>query len=634
MKTAIALAALNPTVGALVANADRIYSAYIEAADQGADIVITPEMSLTGYPLQDLTQKPGFLRDVELIRSKVIEAVKASGRKAAIVFGHPTDTGSNDGNRRLVHNSATFYDPAEDREQIVHKVELPNYGVFDEKRNYLEGPQPRVVEWRGLRLGLMICEDGWFPRVTKTLSAQGADALLWVNGSPFAKGKNIKRRAHAQNRHDEARVPLVYVNLVGGQDELVFDGDCFSFDGSSYVETSLFRETIQIVQFDLHRGQALRGVVGKFPKVTSTGIPEVYNAIVEGLRGYLGKSRFSRAMLGYSGGVDSGLVAGLGVDAFGPENMLLVRLPSKFSSAGSLDDAAVGAKALRAPMRTIAIEPIVEAIRIAYATQQIDAGPAPERIVDQADRDHAAANDMPMLTDEYKDGFRRGEHDEDPRFLRWRASLKPKLTGVADENIQARARGTILMAISNQEGYMLLNTTNKTEGEVGYGTLYGDLSGGYAVIKDVPKTMVWELCRYRNSLSADELERLGYKGPEAVVVPDEIISKPPSAELRPDQQDTDSLPQYDILDPLLGQLVDEEAELDEIVANGFSDETTALEMEGKVFTAEYKRRQSAPGVKVSEKLLGNDRRYPIINGYRSSMREEILAWGPEPRLAA
>lgn len=589
MKLNVALATLNPTVGALVANADRILAAYLDGVAQGADIVLTPEMSLTGYPLQDLTQRPGFLADVELMRTKLCEAVKATGHKAALVFGHPTDTGKHDGNRRLVYNSATFYDPTQPHAQTTHKVELPNYGVFDEARNYQAGTQPRVVEFRGLRFGLMICEDGWLPNVAKTLSAQGADMLLWVNGSPFSKGKNVKRRTHATNRIRDAHVPIAYVNLVGGQDELVFDGDSFTWDGSNYVELPLFRETVQVVGFDLVRGQSHRGAMSPLPDVKPTGIAEIYNAIVTGLAGYVGKSRFNRVMLGYSGGVDSGLVAALGTDAFGPENVLLVRLPSKYSSDGSLDDAAVGAEALGCPMRTIAIEPIVEAIRIAYATQQFDTGP--------------------VIT-------------------------APVLHGVADENIQARARGTVLMAISNQEGFMLLNTTNKTEAEVGYGTLYGDLSGGYAVIKDVPKTMVWELCRYRNSLTNAQLAQQGLKGPQAIVVPEEIIAKPPSAELRADQQDTDILPPYQVLDPMLEHMVDDEESVADVVAAGITDEDTALDMENKVFTAEYKRRQSAPGVKIGDRLLGNDRRYPIINGYRSGMRAVIKAWSPVLKMAA
>lgn len=583
MKTNIALVSVNPTVGALVANADRILAAYLGAVAQGADIVLTPEMSLTGYPLQDLTQRPGFLADVAAMRARLIQAVDDSGHEAALVFGHPTDTGRHDGNRRLVHNSATFHDPKARRSHVAHKVELPNYGVFDEKRNYLEGPNPRVIEWRGLRLGLLICEDGWFPGVASTLSAQGADALLWVNGSPFAAGKNVRRRELASERVGDSRVPIAYVNLVGGQDELVFDGDCFAWDGQTYVEAPPFRETVRLVEFDLERGQSrlLKEPIGVLPTPAPTGVAEIYDALVTGLRGYVGKSRFDKVMEGYSGGVDSGLVAALGADAFGPENMLLVRLPSKYSSAGSLDDAAVGAAALGCPMRTIEIEPIVEAIRLAYATQRFDT-------------DAAVAS--------------------------------PELTGVADENIQARARGTVLMAISNQEGHMLLNTTNKSEAEVGYGTLYGDLSGGYAVIKDVPKTMVWALCRHRNALSADELAARGLKGPCAVVVPEGIITKPPSAELRPDQQDTDSLPAYDVLDPLLARLVDGEASAAEAVADGLATQTVAEEMERKVFTAEYKRRQSAPGIKIGDRLLGNDRRYPIINGYRSGMSAAIAAW--------
>jgi len=636
MKTNIALVSLNPTVGALVANANGILAAYNEAAAQGADIVLTPEMSLAGYPLQDLTQRPGFLADVALMRERLCEAVRATGHKAALVFGHPTDTGRHDGNRRLVYNSATFYDPETDTAQIVHKVELPNYGVFDEKRNYLQGNQPLVVNHRGLRYGILVCEDGWFPNVTRTLAAQGADALLWINGSPFSKGKNVKRRAHAQNRHDEAQVPFAYVNMVGGQDELAFDGDCFAFDGTRYVETRLFRETVQIVTFDLQRGQAVRGPgAGRMPAVEPTGVPEIYGATVTGMRDYLGKSRFSRAMEGYSGGVDSGLVAALGTDAFGAENMLLVRLPSKFSSAGSLDDAMVGAKALGCPMRTIAIEPVVEAIRLAYSHQQIDFGPAPARVVDQEDRDQAAETGMPLQTEDYKEAFRRGEHDEDPRFNLWRSTLKPKLTGAADENIQARARGTILMAISNQEGFMVLTTGNRSECLTGFMTISGgDTAGGLAPLKDMPKTMVWALCRYRNSLTLGEIERLGYFGPEAIVVPEEIINKPPSAELRADQQDSDSLPEYDVLDPLLDRIVDQEESIDQIVDSGLVDMETALDIENKVFIAEYKRRLGAPGVKLSDHLLNNDRRYPIINGYRSTMRAAIMAWDPEPRLAA
>lgn len=525
MNLKIALCSLNPLVGDLNGNRALIVAAYRNAVDQGTDIVLTPEMSLTGYPLEDLTQKPAFLRSVANAAEELQLEIAALGHTAALVFGHPTDTGIDDGNRRLIYNSATFLDPATADTQTVHKSELPNYGVFDEKRNYLEGPTPGIIEWRGLRLGLLICEDGWFDRVTETLSAQGADLLLWVNGSPFAQGKNVARRRHASNRFAEARVPIAYVNLVGGQDELVFDGDRFFFDGEHYVEGQSFTASCQIVTADVQRGQALRtpGPMLVIPPVPPTTVPDIYNAIVVGVRDYLAKSRFEKVVIGYSGGVDSGLVAAIACDALGPENVLLVRLPSGFSSAGSLDDAWTGAGRLGSPLRTIRIEPAVNAMRALYSAMEFDT--------------------------------------ETP-------ATNPMLTGVSDENIQARVRGMILMGISNQEGFMLLNTTNLSEGLTGYGTLHGDMAGGYAPLKDVLKTTVWELCRYRNGLDQAEIALRSYRGRVADVVPEAIIVKPPSAELRADQQDTDSLPAYPILDAILTSLVFEECSVDETVDAG------------------------------------------------------------------
>lgn len=575
MTIRIALCSIDPTVGALDLNAAKILAAYEKAAAEGADIVLTPEMALTGYPLEDLTQKPAFLLDVARAREALCHAVRATGREAALVFGHPTDTGRDDGNRRLVYNSATFIDPTMEGEQIRHKRELPNYGVFDEKRNYLEGPAPRVVNFRGLRIGLLICEDGWFEGVTKSLASQGADMLLWINGSPFSEGKNVLRRRHATNRISYARVPIAYVNLVGGQDELVFDGDCFAFDGRAFYESPLFRESSHIVEFDVVRQQNAKrgGLMPALPEVEPTSVAAIYDAIVAGLAGYLGKSRFSKVVLGYSGGVDSGLVAAVAADALGPENTLLVRLPSKYSSDGSKDDAWTGAQRLGCPLRTISIEPIVEMSRQLYAGMTFD-------------MNEQAPNSVPVLT------------------------------GVADENIQARARGNVLMSISNQEGYMLLTTTNRSEGICGYGTLNGDLAGGYAPLKDVLKTLVWDLCRYRNSLDTDDIARLGYKGPVAEVVPEEIISKPPSAELRPDQQDTDSLPPYPVLDAIIVSLVDKERSVKQTVGAGIADVATVMRIQNLIYNAEYKRRLGAPGIKIGDKLLGRDRRYPIVNGYR------------------
>jgi NAD+ synthase len=580
MRTNIALCSIDAVVGALDVNIERIMTAYRTAVAEGADIVLLPEMSLTGYPLEDLTQKPAFLRDVEIARARLCGLVLDAGFDATIVFGHPTDASKHDGNRRLVYNSATVYDPTTGSTDVVHKRELPNYGVFDEKRNYLEGPAPRVVAWRGLLLGVLICEDGWFDAVTEDLTSQGADVLLWINGSPFAAGKNVQRRDHASNRVAQARVPIAYVNLVGGQDELVFDGDCFSFDGSSYVETMLFRETVQVVTFELERGAGEFDLISRtgphprLPTVDPTGVAAIYDAIVRGVGDYLGKSRFSKVVLGYSGGVDSGLVAAIAADALGPENVLLVRLPSKFSDAESKDDAWIGATRLGCPLRTINIEPAVQMSRDLYSTMTYDM------------------------------------NEDAPPF-------EPMLTGVSDENIQARARANLLMAISNQEGFMLLNTSNRSESLVGYSTILGDLAGGYSPLKDVLKTMVWALCRYRNTLGADGIARLGYRAPEGEIIPAEILTKAPSAGLRPEQVDTDSLPPYEeVLDPLLIALVDEERTVADIVASGIADADTALRIQNMVLGAEYKRRLAAPGVKTGNKLLGRDRRYPIINGYR------------------
>jgi len=576
MKLKIAACAVNPTVGDLEGNADMIIACYDKAAGSGASIAVMPEMVLTGYPIEDLTQNAAFLADAEKARQRVVAHVRAHGGDTALLFGHPTDTGRHDGNRRLVHNSATLVDPKNPELQVTHKRELPSYGVFDEKRDYLEGPPPRVMTFRGLRIGVPICEDGWFEEVPKSLAAQGADIMLWINGSPFAIGKNVVRREHANRIFDKHRVPYLYVNAVGGHDELVFDGDCFSFDGTYQWQGPLFESYVKIIDFDVQRSQATRDVERRMPlAVTPTGIESVYRALVLGVRDYLGKSRFKRVLLGYSGGVDSGLVAAIAVDALGPENVLLVSLPSKYSSDGSKDDAFLGAERLGCPMRTINIEPIVEMSRRLYATMRFDMN-------------------EPVPVDE------------------------PMLTGTSDENIQARARANLLMAISNQEGFMLLNTSNKSECSVGYSSILGDLAGGYSPLKDVYKKMVWDLCRYRNGLDQEQLTRFGLEGTAGDVVPEEIIVKPPSAELKPDQQDTDSLPPYPVLDAILRALMDDERSVADVVADGICDLETATRIRRLTFGAEYKRRLAAPGVKIGKRLIGKDRRYPIINGYRDS----------------
>ena len=617
MKINIALVSLDPTVGALAANADLIVSAYVAAVAEGADVVLTPEMSLSGYPLQDLTQKAAFLRDVEKVREQVIDRIRATGHKAAIAFGHPTDTGKNDGNRRLVYNSATFFDPGENLIQVTHKVELPNYGVFDEIRNFVAGPPPHVARFRGVRLGIMICEDGWFPKVTQGLAAQGADILLWMNGSPYSTGKNVKRRLHASNRIEHARVPIAYVNLVGGQDELVFDGDCFSWDGSSYVETALFRETIRVVSFEIERGQAWKrpDVIAPLPKVKPTGVGENYRAKVLGFGDYLRKTGFSSVVIGMSGGIDSAAAASICTDAIGKDNVHLVRLPSSFSSSGSMDDAMEARNLLGCPMRTIAIEDGVNAARRGYADAQWDT---------------ARPDGIPTV-----------------------------LAGVSDENIQARQRAQHLMSISNMEGRMLVTTGNKSEVSTGFSTIGGDMMGGYNVLKDLLKTeinvaadrpattqidvdMLCEvfgagIVQWRNKLTAAEIELYGFRGPAGTTVPLSIQIKGASAELAPDQLDSNSLPLYPILDGILECLINLNWGVEHTIASDTSDPVmlrilqqarltanepitpfTRREVEQtnwRINASEYKRRQAAPGPKISDMHHGSERRVPIVMAY-------------------
>lgn len=614
MKTAILQ--LNPKVGDIVANTVALMAAYTEAANAGADLVVAPECVLTGYPLEDLVLRKSFMAAVVEQVALIEQMVRANPGDAVLIYGapYPTEDGT------AVTNSAFVVDPKGITER-VDKYELPNYGVFDEKRHFVGAKnQPRTVNIHGYKVGLMICEDCWFPTVSRELSNDGAVLLISINGSPFEIGKNVTRRQVVAKRIKETGLPFLYVNMVGGQDELVFDGGSFFFDGYAVQEaphyvagTSYF--DIDLPYKDRHTaGGKMRAVirddgsfshwkddralvhnegsdtytlpeasgppviatVANYPKVEPTGVADVYQIAVLGLRDYLRKQGFQKVVLGYSGGVDSGLVAAIACDAIGPENVLLVRLPSKFSSEGSLTDAAEGARRLGCAMRTIKIEPVVLALRNAYKYAIDDTGFGPEA--------------------PFPDAI---------------------LTGAADENIQARARGNILMSISNQEGYLLLTTGNKSEVSVGYATLYGDMSGGFNPIKDFYKTMVWAACRWRNQVFANEIPLYGFLGKGGIdVVPEEIIVKPPSAELRENQQDSDSLPLYPVLDAILDGMVERELSSAEIVAEGIADEATVKRIRHLLDMAEYKRRQAAPGVKITSKIYGRDRRYPIINGWR------------------
>ena len=579
----IAIAQLNPIVGDLVGNAAKIIAAYVEGANQGAELIIAPECVLTGYPLEDLVLRASFIEAVRDAVHEIYVQVSELGLGASLIVGAPFPSG--DG----VTNSAFIFDPKAGTTTQIDKYELPNYGVFDEKRVFLPSNEPTPIHWRGYVLGLMICEDCWFPRVSKKLMDDGATILISINGSPYEDGKNVVRRKVVAERIAETGLPFLYVNMVGGQDELVFDGGSFFYDNNGIQEAPHFKEGVFAFNVNMTKqsryeengrriaffndyGEMLGwdeeprplATLTNYPSVDRSGIAEIYQACVLGLRDYMTKQGFKRALLGYSGGVDSGIVAAMACDAFGADKVHLVRLPSKFSSEGSLTDAKEGADRLGAHMRTIPIEPVVEALRAAYSS----------------------------------------------------GSDGAILVGVADENIQARARGNILMAISNQEGHLLLTTGNKSEISTGYTSLYGDMSGGFNPIKDCYKTTVWALCRWRNSLTKDQLEEYDFLGREAEVVPEAIIVKPPSAELRPDQKDEDSLPAYPVLDAILKAMIENELSVSEVVNQLSLDISVVQRIRQLVDNAEYKRRQAAPGVKISSKIFGRDRRYPIINRWR------------------
>ncbi len=590
----VALATINPTVGALAANAGLILDAWRRGRGHAADIVVTPEMGLTGYPLQDLTQHRDFLADVAQARDALIAAIANEGDGPALVFGHPTDTAREDGNRILVHNSATLFDPATGDTHLVHKRELPNYGVFDEKRNYLEGPAPHAIPFRGRKLGVMICEDGWSAHVAGALAADGAELLLWINGSPYAQGKNVVRRCHAANRVAETGLPVAYVNLVGGQDELVFDGDTFVGDGATFVENDLFAVGTLTHDFELGRAAS----TGPWAEVAETGSGETYRAVVLALRDYAAKQGFASIAIAKSGGLDSAIAASIAVDALGSQAVHLVRLPSDVSSSHSLSDAAECARLLGCHMRTFAIGPVVEAVHGLFTGTTYDT-PRPALALDHAQ-------------------------------------------GLTAENIQPRVRGMVMMAISNNEGHLVVTTGNKSEVAVGYTTIYGDMVGGFNVLKDLFKTEISVaagrympdgstpataadvaalsalhgpgLVQWRNALTADALTKYGLRGPAGRTVPLAIEIKEPSAELAEGQRDADSLGDYPDLDRVLEALVERMHGVRSI-GGGEAATAYARRINRLVARAEYKRRQGAPGPKVSAMHFGGDRRMPITNAW-------------------
>jgi NAD+ synthase len=544
----VALAQLNPTVGDVAGNLAKVRAARAEAAGQGADLVITSELVLAGYFPEDLVLKPAFQQACR----EAVEALRADTRD-----GGPglfvTTPWVEDGK---LHNAIVALDKGE----IVgkrFKVDLPNYGVFDDKRVFAPGPMPGPLVYKGVRIGVPICEDVWTPDVVECISETGGEILLVPNGSPYEIGKNDVRVQHGVQRVVESGLPLAYVNQVGGQDEVVYDGASFVLGADRLLKAKLasFRAQVATVEFRRNGGgwECQPGPIA--PELAP--LESIYQAMMLGLRDYVNKTGFPSVILGLSGGVDSALTAAVAADALGPSRVRTIMMPSPYTSRESLEDAKACAEAIGVAYDIVGIEPAMEAFRKML---------------------------MPLF----------GNRADD----------------VTEENIQSRARGVTLMAVSNKLGGMVLTTGNKSEMAVGYATLYGDMCGGFNVLKDVYKTTVFELCKWRNAHRP--ADALGSAGP---VIPERIIAKPPSAELKPDQTDQDSLPPYPVLDAVLKGLIERDRSAEELAAEGF-DGATVQRVWRLLEAAEYKRRQAPPGVKITSRLISRERRYPIVNGFR------------------
>jgi NAD+ synthase len=547
-KLAIAAAQLNATVGDIAGNTEKARRARREAAAGSADIVVFPELFIAGYPPEDLVLKPAFQAACRTAVETLARETADGG--PALLIGSPW---VEDGK---VYNAVCLL--AEGRIQGVRfKVDLPNYGVFDEKRVFAQGPMPGPLNFKGVRIGAPVCEDMWTPDVTECLAETGAEILLVPNGSPYHHGKEDVRLNLAVARVTETGLPIVYVNQVGGQDELVFDGSSFALNGdrSLAFHMSSFLESVQVTHWK-RDGGSWRCVDG--PKVNVIEGDEAdYAACVLGLRDYVDKNGFPGVVLGLSGGIDSSLVAAMAVDALGAKRVHGLMLPYKYTSQESVSDAEALAKTLGVRYDIVPIAQAVEGLEASLA-----------KLFKGTSRD------------------------------------------TTEENLQARARGIILMSVSNKFGSMVLTTGNKSEMSVGYATLYGDMNGGFNPVKDLYKTEVYRLSRLRN-----RWKPMGALGPDGVVIPESAITKAPTAELRENQKDQDTLPPYDVLDQILDRLVEREQSVHEVAASGF-DADTVRRVEKMLHAAEYKRRQAAPGVKVTLKNFGRDRRYPITNRFR------------------
>ena len=533
----IALAQINPTVGDAPGNADRVIAQIAPARALGAGLLVLPELVLSGYPPEDLLFHRGFRRRID----QSLERLAAAADGIDILVGYPEYASG------TIYNTAAWLRAGKVFARY-RKQTLPNYQVFDEKRYFTAGNQPVVVEIGGVRIGLLICEDIWHVAPAAAVRSAGAGLCISLNASPYQLGKQPEREAAIAKRARETRMPFIYVNLVGGQDELVFDGNSFAADETGRVvhRAPAFEESLSCVDATPAQGCAQIEPESLAPLLPAE--ESVYRAIVTAVRDYVGKHQFNGVVLGLSGGVDSALVLAIACDALGPGRVHAVMLPSRYTSSISEKDAAAMARGLGVRYSVISIEGMFQATLAALAPE-----------------------------------FKGREPDS------------------AEENIQARCRGIVLMGISNKTGRMLLTTGNKSEMAVGYATLYGDMAGGYAPIKDCSKTLVYRLARWRNAKSP--------------VIPQRIIDRPPTAELRESQLDSDTLPPYDVLDRILSAFVEDDRSVDEIVAQGF-DRATVVKVLDMVKRNEYKRRQAPPGVRVSGRAFGRDWRYPITSGYR------------------
>ena len=543
----IYLCQLNFHVGNLKNNLDRILTTRESISSQGGDLCVFSELSVTGYPPEDLVLRKTFIKSAEKVVEKLLDISKDNG--PGMIVGYPRLY-----DNKLMNSAALIHNG---KISIIDKFHLPNYGVFDEERVFNTDRMPGPILFKGIRIGLMICEDMWYPDVAESLQESGAQLLIVINGSPFDQKKEDERLSVAVSRVVETNLPLIYVNQIGGQDELVFDGGSFALNASSKLclQSAAWKEEINYIEI-VNNNNDLFDISPSIINKISVGLESKYHAMVLGLRDYVKKNKFKGVIIGLSGGIDSALAVAIAVDALGKDRVRGIRMPSKYSSDGSLKDAEESGKLLNIKINTINIEEINKS---------------------------------------------------------YLADLKDLFVGLdkdtTEENIQSRIRGVILMAISNKFGEMLISTGNKSEISVGYTTIYGDMNGGFCALKDAYKTDVYNLSKWRNDNYSDL-----FLGPRGICIPKNSISKEPSAELDFNQRDQDSLPDYTVLDEILIKIIEEEASLESIIAMGH-DSKLVNRVYRLLLLSEYKRRQSAPGVKLTARSFGKERRYPITNAF-------------------